>query len=120
MNDTTLLSKPLSGRLADWVTAFSGEDPSVIASFYAQDARLWGTNSKAQDVGRREVERYFREVFERRPKRRVILGPHAFRHYDQAGIISGHYEFRSMTKDGRPYSLPARSSMTWLQVEVTG
>jgi uncharacterized protein (TIGR02246 family) len=102
--------------LAAWAEAYATNDGPRCALLYTEDARLWGSVSRAQTVGRAAIADYFGRV---RPGATAI----AVRFRDFAlrpvtadvAIASGRYTFVRILPDGTERLEPSRFSMTFVR-----
>ncbi len=114
----TLASGPsdAAGALHAWADAYGTMDGSRTAAVYTENARLWGTTSREQNVGRASIEGYFS-----RPRPGVTSISVAFGDYgvqplgDRGAVASGHYTFTMKRVDGTETQLPARFSMSFVR-----
>ncbi len=100
--------------LQAWASAYGARDGDKSAALYAPDARLWGTLSAKQTIGREGVREYFHSGAQRVQTRTVNIGEHATRVYGNMAVSSGAYEFRQTMPDGSPRTIPARFSITFV------
>ncbi len=105
-----------AGLLQAWAAAYATNDGARAAALYTGDARLWGSTSREQTVGREAIAGYFGR---RRPgaaRIAVSFGEHALR---EAGpgfaLASGHYTFRRIAEDGSETLEPSRFSMAMVR-----
>ncbi len=97
--------------LQAWATAYAAMDGEKSAAVYAPDARLWGTASRAQTVGRDAIRDYFNAGRQNLKSRVVTIGDHATRIFGNAAVASGHYSFENTRADGSSTTRAARFSM---------
>jgi uncharacterized protein (TIGR02246 family) len=95
-----------------WAAAFAARDGEKSAAVYAPDARLWGTVSAKQTVGREAIRDYFQRNVPNVQSRTVTIGERATRVYGNTAVTSGHYVFRSVALNGTQNESPSRFSMT--------
>ena len=98
--------------LAAWATAYAAMDGQKSAAVYAPEARLWGTASRTQTVGREAIRAYFDAGRQGLRSRLVAIGEHAVQRFGDTAVASGHYEFHNTREDGTAVARPARFSMT--------
>ena len=98
--------------LRTWAEAYAARDGERSAAFYTPDARVWGTASRSQAVGRQGISDYFVVTARGLRSRAVEFGEFATRLYGDAAVSSGQYTFRRVREDGTPADTPARFSMT--------
>jgi uncharacterized protein (TIGR02246 family) len=98
--------------LAAWASAYAAMSGEKSAAVYAADARLWGTASRAQTVGRDAIRDYFDAGSRNLRSRTVVIGEHAIQLLGDVAVASGHYEFRNTRNDGASTARPSRFSMT--------
>ena len=97
--------------LRAWADAYDARDGEKSAAVYAQDARLWGTVSQKQTVGRDAIRGYF-DAGKTLTARHVEIGEHACRAFETVAVCSGHYTFQRTPQEGAAQNDPARFSMT--------
>jgi uncharacterized protein (TIGR02246 family) len=100
--------------LAAWAAAYAALDGEKSAAVYAPDARLWGTSSRTQTVGRDAIRDYFNAGRQNLASRFVTLGEHATQAFGATAVVSGHYAFSNTRPGGAPAVRPARFSMTMI------
>jgi uncharacterized protein (TIGR02246 family) len=98
--------------LTAWARAYATLDGEQSAAVYAPDARLWGTVSRTQTVGRDAIRDYFNNGRQNLRSRTVTIGDHAIQLFGSAAVASGHYEFQNTRADGTSVVRAARFSMT--------
>ena len=98
--------------LGGWAAAYAAMSGEKSAASYAADARLWGTASRTQTVGREAIRAYFDAGSRNLQSRSVLIGEHAIQRFGDTAVASGHYEFRNTRADGVSTARPARFSMT--------
>ena len=103
--------KDAEAALKAWAEAYDARDGEKSAAVYAQDARLWGTVSQKQTVGRDAIRGYF-DAGKTLKARHVEIGDHACRAFETVAVCSGHYTFQRTPQEGAPQNDPARFSMT--------
>jgi uncharacterized protein (TIGR02246 family) len=98
--------------LKAWTEAYATMDGKRTAAVYTDDARLWGTNSREQSVGREGITAYFSRPRPGVASIAVTVGEHTVRPLgDGAAVASGHYTFRMNKSDGTHQESRARFSM---------
>src|SRR5688572_23442484 len=65
--------------LRAWAEAYATNDGARSAALYTEDARLWGSTSRAQTVGRKAIAAYFGRVRPGATAISVSFGEHALR-----------------------------------------
>ena len=103
-------SDEAEAALKAWADAYAARDGEKSAALYAQDARLWGTLSAKQSIGRDAIHDYF-NAGKQLKARTVEIGEHACRMIDTAAVCSGHYTFDRTPNEGPPEKTPARFSI---------
>lgn len=102
--------------LQAWADAYATNEGPRAAALYTEDARLWGSVSRQQSIGRAAIANYFGRV---RPGAQAIsvrFGEHAVRHVgDGTAVASGHYTFARRLSDGSEQSEPSRFSMVMVR-----
>jgi uncharacterized protein (TIGR02246 family) len=95
--------------LAAWAEAYATNDGARCASLYTEDARLWGSVSRAQTVGRAAIAAYFGRVRPDATTIAVRFGDHALRTVAEGvAIASGRYTFVRTQPDGIERLEPSR------------
>ncbi|MBY0336383.1 MAG: nuclear transport factor 2 family protein [Acetobacteraceae bacterium] len=102
--------------LRAWAEAYATQDGPRAAALYTEEARLWGSVSRAQTVGRAAIADYFGRVRPGAVQISVSFGDHALRLLTpEVAVASGHYTFGRRAADGTPSEEPSRFSMTLLR-----
>lgn len=105
-----------SATLQAWAAAYATNQGAPAAALYTEDARLWGSVSRAQTVGREAISSYFGRVRPGAPRLSVRFGEHALRQLTtDTAVASGHYTFIRVQSDGVEQPEPSRFSMTLLR-----
>ncbi|MCB4821844.1 SgcJ/EcaC family oxidoreductase [Roseicella aerolata] len=105
-----------AGLLRAWAEAYASNDGPRCAALYTEDARLWGSTSREQTVGRAAIAAYFGRVRPGATAISVSFGEHAVREVAQGvALASGHYSFRRQRADGTEAQEPSRFSMAMLR-----
>ncbi len=105
-----------AGALRAWGDAYGTMDGPRTAAVYTANARLWGTTSREQNIGRASIESYFSRPRPGVTSISVAFGDHAVQQLsDRTAVASGHYTFTMRRADGTETQLPARFSMTLVQ-----
>jgi uncharacterized protein (TIGR02246 family) len=98
--------------LRAWSGAYATVDGARVAALYTEDARVWGTTSREQTVGRAAIAEYFGRQRPDAVAISVAFGEHALRKIGETtAVTSGHYTFSRRSADGRENPLPSRFSM---------
>lgn len=98
-----------NGAIDRWSTAYSSNDPEIIAKNYWPDAILLGTVSPAISEGTEAIITYFAPIKGTGNKnaiderRTIIIN-------DNAVVVTGFYTFTRMV-DGKPVPGPSRFTM---------
>jgi uncharacterized protein (TIGR02246 family) len=102
--------------LQAWAEAYASNDGARCAALYTEDARLWGSVSREQTVGRAAIAAYFGRVRPGATGISVSFGEHAVRVLaDGVALASGHYTFRRTRADGTESQEPSRFSMAMVR-----
>ncbi len=91
--------------LDEWQRFLNSGDLENIVRLYADEAVLWGTFSDTLRDSPRQIEEYFKQLFER-DGLRVEWGTVCFRSCDGFHLCSGTYEFSYV--EHKPVTVPAR------------
>jgi len=101
---------------AAWAAAYATNDGPTAAALYTEDARLWGSVSRAQTVGRAAIAEYFGRVRPGATAIAVRFDEHAVRPLaDGVAVASGHYTFLRRLADGTDTEEPSRFSMVFVR-----
>ncbi|MBV9078547.1 MAG: SgcJ/EcaC family oxidoreductase [Methylobacteriaceae bacterium] len=104
--------------LEAWSEAYATNDGPRVAALYAEDARLWGSVSRAQTVGRPAIAGYFGRVRPGATAIAVRIGDHATREVGAGfAVASGHYTFVRRQPDGTEQLEPSRFSMAMIRAD---
>ena len=104
------------GALRAWADAYGTMDGPRTAAVYTENARLWGTTSREQNVGRASIESYFSRSRPGVTSISVAFGDYGVQQLgDRAAVASGYYTFAMKRADGTEAQLPARFSMTFVR-----
>lgn len=102
--------------LRSWAAAYATNDGPQAAALYTEDARLWGSVSREQTVGRAAISAYFARVRPGASAIDVRFGDHALREIAPGvAIASGHYTFLRRLTDGTEGQEPSRFSMAMVR-----
>lgn len=102
--------------LRAWAAAYATNDGAQAASLYTEDARLWGSVSREQTVGRAAIAAYFARVRPGASAIDVRFGEFALREVAPGvALASGHYTFLRSLPDGTEAQEPSRFSMALLR-----
>ncbi|WP_270939169.1 SgcJ/EcaC family oxidoreductase [Falsiroseomonas oryzae] len=102
--------------LRAWAEAYATNDGERAAVLYTEDARVWGTSSREQTVGRAAIAAYFGRRRGDVAGISVSFGEHAVRQLSaEAAVASGHYTFAQRRHDGSTSQSPARFSMVMVR-----
>lgn len=102
--------------LRTWAAAYATNDGAQVAVHYTEDARLWGSVSREQTVGRDAITAYFARVRPGASAIDVRFGDHALREIAPGvAVASGHYTFLRRLTDGTEGQEPSRFSMVMLR-----
>ncbi|WPB82914.1 nuclear transport factor 2 family protein [Sediminicoccus rosea] len=102
--------------LGAWAAAYATNDGARAASQYTEDARLWGSVSRAQTVGTAAITAYFARVRPGAAGIDVRFGDFALRELAPGvAVASGHYTFLRRAADGTMSEEPSRFSMVMVQ-----
>jgi len=102
--------------LRTWAAAYATNDGPQAAALYTDDARLWGSVSREQTVGRAAITAYFARVRPGASAIDVRFGDHALREIAPGvAVASGHYTFLRRLTDGTDGQEPSRFSMVMLR-----
>jgi uncharacterized protein (TIGR02246 family) len=96
------------------LAAGTTENPGKILSLYAKDGVLWGTISPTRRDNPEAIRAYFVNAYKALPKLTVTFQDPYIRIYGNTAINTGYYTF-SFMKDGKPTTLPARYSFTYVK-----
>lgn len=105
----------VEAALQDWAAAYAARDGERSAALYAPDARLWGTASRRQTIGRPGIAQYFVVTGRGMRSRSAEFGEHATRVFGDVAVSSGRYDFHRIREDGAPFDTAARFSMVLLR-----
>lgn len=97
-----------------WTQVFTDDNPDPIMALYAQDGVLWGTLSPTRRDTPAALREYFVNAFKALPGHTVTFGDQHIRVYGNTAINTGYYTF-SFMRDGKPATLPARYSFTYVK-----
>jgi len=97
-----------------WTQVFTDDNPDPIMALYAKDGVLWGTLSPTRRDTPAALREYFVNAFKALPGHKVTFGDQHIRVYGNTAINTGYYTF-SFMKDGKPATLPARYSFTYVK-----
>ncbi|WP_376097308.1 SgcJ/EcaC family oxidoreductase [Roseomonas sp. CCTCC AB2023176] len=98
--------------LEAWAAAYATNEGPRAAALYAEDARLWGSVSREQTVGRDAMATYFGRVRPGASAIAVRFGEHAVREVSPGfAVASGHYTFVRVQPGGAEQLEPSRFSM---------
>lgn len=97
-----------------WTQVFTDDNPDPIMALYAKDGVLWGTLSPTRRDTPAALREYFVNAFKALPGHKVTFGDQRIRVYGNTAINTGYYTF-SFMKDGKPATLPARYSFTYVK-----
>jgi uncharacterized protein (TIGR02246 family) len=105
-----------AAALQAWATAYGTNQGPAAAAVYTDDARLWGSVSRAQTVGREAITTYFARTRPGAIAIAVRFGDHALRLIaPDVAVASGLYTFVRVRADGSEQLEPSRFSMTVLR-----
>ena len=97
-----------------WTQVFTDDNPDPIMALYAKDGVLWGTLSPTRRDTPAALREYFVNAFKALPGHAVTFGDQHIRVYGNTAINTGYYTF-SFMRDGKPATLPARYSFTYVK-----
>jgi uncharacterized protein (TIGR02246 family) len=98
--------------LRAWAEAYAINEGPRAAALYSEDARLWGSLSRQQTVGREAIAGYFGRVRPGATAISVRFGEHAVRQVGNGfAVASGHYTFVRRQPDGSEQAEASRFSM---------
>ena len=97
-----------------WTQVFTDDNPDPIMALYAKDGVLWGTLSPTRRDTPAALREYFVNAFKALPGHKVTFGDQHIRVYGNTAINTGYYTF-SFMRDGKPATLPARYSFTYVK-----
>ena len=103
----------VSAATAKWAEVFVLDNPDPILALYAKDGVLWGTLSPTRRDDPAAIRDYFVKAFAALPGHKVAFGNQLIRVYGDTAVNTGYYTF-SFMKEGKPTSLPARYSFTYV------
>jgi uncharacterized protein (TIGR02246 family) len=96
--------------LQAWADAYATNEGPRAGALYTEDARLWGSVSRQQTIGREAIANYFGRV------RPGTFGEHAVREVGNGfAAASGHYTFVRRQSDGSEQVEPSRFSMAMVR-----
>jgi uncharacterized protein (TIGR02246 family) len=102
--------------LKAWTEAYATMDGQRTSAVYTDDARLWGTSSHQQSVGRDSITAYFARSRPGVASITVTIAEHSIRPLAEgAAVASGHYAFRMNRTDGTQQQTHARFSMAMVR-----
>jgi uncharacterized protein (TIGR02246 family) len=102
--------------LQAWAAAYATNDGPRAAALYTEDARLWGSVSRQQTLGRQAIAGYFGRVRPGAAGIAVRFGEHGVRMLaDGVAAASGHYTFVRRQTDGTEQLEPSRFSMAMVR-----
>lgn len=102
--------------MREWAIAYATNDGARAADQYTEDARLWGSVSREQTVGRAAITAYFARVRPGASTIDVRFGDFALRELAPGvAAASGHYTFLRRLPDGSEAQEPSRFSMVMLR-----
>lgn len=104
----------VAAATAKWAQVFIDDNPDPIMALYAKDGVLWGTLSPTRRDTPAALREYFVNAFKALPGHKVTFGDQLIRVYGNTAINTGYYTF-SFMKDGKPATLPARYSFTYVK-----
>ena len=98
--------------LQAWADAYATNEGPRAGALYTEDARLWGSVSRQQTIGREAIVNYFGRVRPGATAISVRFGEHAVREVGSGfAVASGHYTFVRRQPDGSEQVEPSRFSM---------
>ncbi|MBR0647479.1 SgcJ/EcaC family oxidoreductase [Plastoroseomonas hellenica] len=101
-----------AAALRAWAEAYATNDGTRSAAVYTEGARLWGSVSREQTIGREAIAGYFGRARPGATAIGVSFGEHAVRVLaDGVAVASGHYTFSRRRADGTEDLEPSRFSM---------
>jgi uncharacterized protein (TIGR02246 family) len=101
-----------AAALRAWAEAYATNEGPRAAALYTEDARLWGSVSREQTVGRAAIAAYFGRVRPGATAISVSFGEFALRTLsDSVAVASGFYTFNRKRADGTDAPEPSRFSM---------
>lgn len=102
--------------LRAWAEAYATNEGPRMSALYTEDARLWGSVSRQQTVGRAAISGYFARVRPGAIAIDVRFGEFALRELTpQVAVASGHYTFPRRQADGGESGEPSRFNMVMLR-----
>jgi uncharacterized protein (TIGR02246 family) len=102
--------------LAAWSEAYATMDGQRTSGLYTDDARLWGTASHLQNIGRDSITGYFSRARPGVTSISVSIEDHSVRPLAEgASVASGSYTFRMNKSDGTVQETAARFSMAMVR-----
>jgi uncharacterized protein (TIGR02246 family) len=102
--------------LRAWADAYGTNEGPRAAALYTEDARLWGSVSRQQTIGREAIAGYFGRVRPGATAISVSFGEHAVREVGNGfAVASGHYTFARRRPDGSEQVEPSRFSMAMVR-----
>jgi uncharacterized protein (TIGR02246 family) len=102
--------------LRAWTDAYATNEGPRAAALYMEDARLWGSVSRQQTVGRAAIADYFGRVRPGATAIAVRFREHAAREVGNGfAVASGHYTFARRRPDGSEQLEPSRFSMAMVR-----
>jgi uncharacterized protein (TIGR02246 family) len=105
-----------AAALQAWAAAYATNQGPPAAALYTEDARLWGSVSRQQTLGREAIAVYFGRVRPGAPRLSVRFGEYGLRQLTpDVAVASGHYTFIRTLPDGVEQPEPSRFSMTLLR-----
>ena len=108
-------SADIATAMEAWEAAFSAPTPEAILALYAQESLLWGTLSPILRDTPAALRDYFKKAFTF-TERAVSFHDSAIRIYGDTAVSTGAYTF-SWVREGRPETIPARYSFTYVRRE---
>lgn len=97
----------------EWAKAFAEHNVDKMASFYAKDAVVWGTNALSLRSTPEEVRGFFQDTF-RIPGVRITFDSKTIRVFGNVAVVAGNYTFIASSGDQGQSTL-ARYSFTFLK-----
>ena len=99
-----------------WSEAYATMDGQRTSALYTDDARLWGTASHLQNIGRDSITGYFSRARPGVTNISVSIEDHSVRPLAEgASAASGSYTFRMNKSDGTVQETAARFSMAMVR-----
>lgn len=102
--------------LRAWAEAYATNEGPRAAALYTEQARLWGSTSREQSLGRDEIARYFGRVRPGATAIAVRFGEYGVQEAPGGfAAVSGHYTFVRVQPDRSEQLEPSRFSMAMLR-----